>query len=106
MGEAYGGEWLVRAMPTGEGAGLLFAAAAARGVAAMIAESGGIGQLEADAVARHVNGVQKILRTVGVLDGEPARASQPRVLNRFEWVPSPFEGPFRCAGPLGGPARK
>src|SRR5205823_5909266 len=62
MAEAYGAEWLVRAMPSGERAGLLFAAAAARGVAAMIAESGGIGQLEADAVARHVNGVQNILR--------------------------------------------
>src|SRR5437762_7358860 len=79
-------------MPSGERAGLLFAAAAARGVAAMIAESGGIGQLEADAVARHVNGVQNILRAVEVLDGAPARVSPPRVLNRFEWLRSPFEG--------------
>src|SRR2546422_2985916 len=106
MAEAYGAEWLVRAMPTGERAGLLFAAAAARGVAAMIAESGGIGQLEADAVARHVNGVQNILHAVGVLDGEPARAARPRVLNRFEWLRSPYEGIFRCAVHVGDRVRK
>src|SRR5437868_13046922 len=106
MAEAYGAEWLVRAMPSGERAGLLFAAAAARGVAAMIAESGGIGQLEADAVARHVNGVQNILRAVEVLDGAPARVSPPRVLNRFEWLRSPFEGLFRCAVHVGDRVRK
>src|SRR5256886_2056075 len=79
MAEAYGAEWLVRAMPTGERAGLLFAAAAAPGGAGLIAESGGIGQIEADAVARPVNGVQNILLTVGLLDGEPAHLSPPRV---------------------------
>jgi predicted deacylase len=96
----------VKGQPTGERPGLLYAAAAARGVAAMIAESGRIGQLEADAVARHVNGVQNILRAVGVLDGAPARVAQPRVLNRFEWLRSPFEGLFRCAVRVGDRVRK
>jgi hypothetical protein len=106
MGDAYGAEWLVKGQPTGERPGLLYAAAAARGVAAMIAESGRIGQLEADAVARHVNGVQNILRAVGVLDGAPARVAQPRVLSRFEWLRSPFEGLFRCAVRVGDRVRK
>lgn len=105
MADAYGAEWLVKGQPTGERLGLLYAAAAARGVAAMIAESGRIGQLEADAVGRHVNGVQNILRAVGVLDGEPARVAQPRVLNRFEWLRSPFEGLFRCAVHVGDRVR-
>ncbi|TMC30307.1 MAG: hypothetical protein E6J27_03605 [Chloroflexi bacterium] len=106
MADAYGAEWLVKAMPTGERSGLLFAAAAARGVAAMIAESGRIGQVEADAVARHVDGVQNILRTVGVLDGEPARVAPARVLNRFEWLRSPVEGFFRCAVRVGDRVKK
>src|ERR687887_1986067 len=51
MIDAYGAEWVVKAMPTGERPGTLYAAAAARGVAAMIAESGRIGQVEAAALA-------------------------------------------------------
>ena len=101
MINAYGAEWVVKAMPTGERPGTLYAAAAARGVAAMIAESGRIGQLEADAVTRHVDGVRNILRAVGVLDGAPAKVQPPRVLNRFEWLRSPFEGLFRCAVRVG-----
>ena len=106
MAEAYGADWLVKGQPTGERPGLLYAAAAARGIAAMIAESGRIGQLEADAVARHVDGVQNILRAVRVLDGEPARVAQPRVLNRFEWLRSRFEGLFRSAVRVGDRVRK
>ena len=60
----------------------------------------------ADAVARHVNGVRNILRAVEVLDGAPARVSPPRVLNRFEWLRSPFEGLFRCAVHVGDRVRK
>ena len=101
MVDAYGADWVVKAMPTGERPGTLYAAAAARGVSAMIAESGRIGQLEADAVARHVDGVQNILRTIGVLDGAPAGVRPPRVLNRFEWLRSPAEGVFRCAVRVG-----
>lgn len=101
MADAYGADWVVKAMPTGERPGTLYAAAAARGVAAMIAESGRIGQVEKDAVARHVDGVQNILRAVGVLDGEPAKVSRPRVITRFEWLRSPVEGFFRCAVGVG-----
>lgn len=101
MVDAYGADWVVKGMPTGERPGTLYAAAAARGVPAMIAESGRIGQLEPDAVARHVDGVQNILRAVGVLDGPPASVRPPRVLSRFEWLRSPFEGMFRCAVGVG-----
>lgn len=101
MCDAYGADWVVKAMPTGERPGTLYAAAAARGVAAMIAESGRNGLVEADAVARHVEGVQNILRAVGVLDGEPARVAPPREIVRFEWLRSPAEGFFRCAVRVG-----
>src|SRR2546425_1261133 len=106
MVNAYGADWVVKAMPTGERPGTLYAAAAARGVAAMIAESGRIGQVEEEAVARHVGGVQNILRAVGNLDGEPVSVPRPRVVNRFEWIRSPFEGFFRCAVRVGERVRR
>ena len=62
MVDAYGARWAVRALPSGERPGLLYAAAAARGVAAMIAESGRCGLLEEAAVTRHVRGVLNVLR--------------------------------------------
>jgi predicted deacylase len=105
MIDAYGAEWVVKAMPTGERPGTLYAAASARGVAAMIAESGRIGQVEPDAVARHVGGVQNILRAVGVLDGDPADVPRPRLLTRFEWLRSPVEGFFRCGVDVGARVR-
>ena len=94
MIDAYGVQWAVRAMPSGERPGTLYAAAASRGVAAMIAESGRCGQLEEDAVVRHVDGVLNILRTVGVLSGAPRAVEPPMLLERFEWLRSPHEGIF------------
>ena len=95
MINAYGARWAVKALPTGERPGMLYAAAAARGIPAMIAESGRCGQLEEEAVDRHVRGVQNILRTLGILSDAPAaQVSPPRVLTRFEWLRSQHEGIF------------
>ena len=76
--------WAIKTLPGGERSGLLYAAAAERGVAAILAESGRCGLLEEDAVVRHVTGVQNILRTLGILAGAPAAVAPPRMLNRFE----------------------
>jgi len=97
MMAAYGAAWSVRRLPIGERPGLLYAAAAERGVAAILAESGRCGLLEEDAVQRHVNGVLNILRTVGILAGEPASVAPPRLLTRFDWLRSEHEGIFHSA---------
>src|SRR5258708_36245761 len=77
---------------------MLYAAAAQRGVAAMIAESGRCGLVEEDAVVRHVNGVQNIWRTIGLLRDAPPRVVEPpTVLGRFEWLRSGVEGIFLCS---------
>lgn len=74
---------------------MLYAAAAERGVAAMIAESGRCGLVEEDAIARHVDGVQNIWRTLGMLvDAVPRAVSKPTRLSRFEWLRSEHEGIF------------
>lgn len=94
MANAYGARWAVKSAPTGERPGTLFAVAAQNGVAAMLAESGGRGQLIEEDVVRHVTGVTNILRTIGALSGRPERVTPPTVVKSFEWLRSPVEGIF------------
>jgi predicted deacylase len=106
MVDAYGVRWAVRALPSGERPGLLYAAAAERGVAAMIAESGRCGLLEEAAVVCHVRGVLNALRAAGVVGGRPRRVARPRVLDRFDWVRSPAEGIFHASVRVGQRVRR
>ena len=96
MANAYGARWAVKTAPTGERPGTLMAVAALNGVAAMLAESGGRGQLIEEDVARHVNGVTNILRTIGAISGRPERVAPPTVVKSFDWLRSPVEGIFHC----------
>jgi predicted deacylase len=96
MANAYGARWAVKSAPTGERPGTLMAVAAQNGVAAMLAESGGRGQLIEEDVARHVTGVTNILRTIGALSGRADRVEPPTVVKSFEWLRSPAEGIFHC----------
>lgn len=106
MAFAYGAPWAVKSAPTGERPGSLYAVAAGRGVASMLAESGGRGLLiEAD-VARHVRGVTNVLRAIGTLDGPTERVAPPTVVDSFEWVRSAHEGIFRPRVAVGDRVRK
>jgi uncharacterized protein len=96
MANAYGARWAVKTAPTGERPGTLMAVAALNGVAAMLAESGGRGQLIEEDVARHVTGVTNILRAIGAISGRPEQVAPPTVVKTFEWLRSPVEGIFHC----------
>jgi predicted deacylase len=96
MANAYGARWAVNSAPTGERPGTLMAVAAQSGIAAMLAESGGRGQLVEEDVVRHVNGVMNILRTIGAVSGRPESVEPPTVVKSFEWLRSPVEGIFHC----------
>ncbi len=96
MANAYGARWAVKSAPTGERPGTLMAVAALNGIAAMLAESGGRGQLIEEDVARHVTGVTNILRTIGAIRGRPERVAPPTVVKSFDWLRSPVEGIFHC----------
>lgn len=97
MANAYGARWAVKSAPTGERPGSLYAVAAQRGVASMLAESGGRGLLIEEDVERHVRGVTNILREIDVLAGGAESVPPPTVVRAFEWIRSPVEGMFRCA---------
>jgi predicted deacylase len=95
---AHGGaRWVTQVVPSGDRAGMLYGAAAERGVPAILAESGGRGLVEEEAVVRHVNGALNIWRTLGILSDEPpAPTTPPRLLTRNEWLRAEHEGIFDC----------
>jgi predicted deacylase len=65
-------------------AGMTATAAAQAGTRAVIAEAGGIGQLEESAVAMLADGVANALRVLGMLPGEPG-PPRSRDVGNFVW---------------------
>lgn len=73
--------------------GTTSAAAARAGVPAVIAEAGGCGLLEEEAVRLLTDGVGEALRRLGMLPGEPRPPREDlRTVGRFVWLRSTAEG--------------
>ncbi|HUG17016.1 MAG TPA: succinylglutamate desuccinylase/aspartoacylase family protein [Thermomicrobiales bacterium] len=71
-----------------------YTAAVAAGVPSIIAEAGGIGQLDAASVSLLKDGVLRVLADLDMLDDGPPPAASPTVLSSFEWLYSPVAGFF------------
>ena len=71
-----------------------FVAGAERGVPSFIAEAGGVGRLQLDAVELLTNGVLRVLNHVGVTNKDVPAANDPVLLNNFEWLYSEKAGMF------------
>ena len=67
-------------------------AAAEAGIPAIIAEAGGCGLLDEAAVQLLVRGVENVLRSLGMLPGEPEPAAGQRHVARSEWLRCSVEG--------------
>src|SRR3954464_6696557 len=65
--------------------GSLEGTTSAAGRRSVIAEAGGIGQLEESAVAMLVGGAKNALKHLGVLEGAP-EPSRSKLVTRFEWL--------------------
>jgi predicted deacylase len=91
---AYGLPYVVRTTRAGAPvSGTTSSAAAAAGVPAVIAEVGGRGLLEDDAVRTHLDGLANALRHLGMLPGEvTAPRARMRSVGRFVWLRSQEEG--------------
>jgi predicted deacylase len=70
------------------------AAAVERGVPSIIAEAGGVGQLERESVELLKTGARRLLHHIGVLAEGPEPAPEPTLLSSFEWLYSPAAGMF------------
>jgi len=73
--------------------GTTTSAAAAAGIPAVIAEVGGRGLLEEDAVGQHLHGLENALRQLGMLAGQPVSPrTDMRSVGRFVWLRCKGEG--------------
>ena len=65
-----------------------YVAAAERGVPAVLAEAGGVGQLQEDAVELLLDGVKRVMTHLGMVEsgGNAAQRAAATVLIAFEWV--------------------
>lgn len=88
---AFGLPYVVREEPAAGLAGMTCSAAARVGIPAVIAEAGGCGQLDPDAVDLLVEGTRNALRSLEMLPGpvSPPRADM-RLVGAFDWL--------RCRG--------
>ncbi len=93
IGRAFGLPYLIanRPQPGGLG-GTSVQAAAAAGVPGIITEAGSSGLLTEPETRMLVEGVENVLRHLGMLDGEPRQASSIVEIDRFTWMNSPAEG--------------
>jgi uncharacterized protein len=97
LATAYGLGYVIRQEPGPDRAvgGTTSTAAAEIGIPAIIAEAGGCGLVEADAVAAHVRGLDRVLAVLGMADG-PAPGAVPAAapvrLGRFLWLRSTSDG--------------
>jgi predicted deacylase len=93
MAVAYGADYVIRNPSTGGAVGgSTSEAAASIGVPAIIAEAGGRGIVEEDAVERHVAGIGNVLRSLRMLGGETAELRTVHHLDRFLWLRSEHAG--------------
>ena len=99
---AFGLPYVVRQAPEGGLAGMTCSAAAQAGIPAIIAEAGGRGQLEEDAVAMLVEGVRNALRSLEMLSGplRPPRQDM-RLVGAFDWLRCRGAGWWEVAADVG-----
>jgi predicted deacylase len=71
-----------------------YVAAAEIGVPAVLAEAGGAGQLEENAVALLTDGVRRVLRHLGMSNQSVSDVAAPAVLTAFHWIYSSNPGMF------------
>lgn len=71
-----------------------YVAAAERGIPSVLAEAGGVGQLQEDAVDELVAAVQRVMVHLGMLQTSPPAAAEPTVLSAFDWLYAKNAGMF------------
>ena len=85
LADAYDLDYVL-ATPADAVPGASYAAAAALGIPAIIAEVGQQGIYEQESVARHLQGLHNVLVHLKMRAGAEQRSHTPRVLKRFVWM--------------------
>lgn len=103
LAEAYG---IPRLIESSSVAGGTYAAAAQLGIPAILPEAGQVGQLDPDCERIHVEGIDNVLRHLGVLPGEPKQHPQPVTYRNFVWSRAEAPGFWRSAIRVGDQVQK
>jgi predicted deacylase len=90
LARAYGIRYVLR----GRVSGGTYAAAAHRGIPAILTEAGGQGLLEDGALQTHLAGLRNVMRHIGILPGAADHAGAITLLTEFHWVTSEHTGLF------------
>jgi predicted deacylase len=93
LARAYGIRYVVR----GRVRGGTYAAAAARGIPAILTEAGGQGVLDDRSLQIHLRGLHNVMRHAGIAPGDPDPVEPVIVLKGFHWVTSEHSGLFYSA---------
>jgi predicted deacylase len=88
MAKAFGIRYLVRSETTGS----VYSTAAAAGIPSILTEAGGQGIWTAEDVAAHTNGLNRLMRHLGMLEGPSPEAVECTLLDRFLWLRSEHDG--------------
>ncbi len=83
-----------------------FVAAAEMGVPAVLAEAGGVGQLQEEAVSLLTDGVRRVMRHLGMSQESVPDAATSQILTAFEWVYATNAGMFYPRGAAGDLVRQ
>ncbi len=92
---------LARLVVTATVGGSSYVAAALAGIPAILAEAGGLGQLDAEAVSQLRDGLTRVLVSLGMIAGPPLAERQIRQFNQFAWNRAEASGlwyPEKTAG--------
>jgi predicted deacylase len=95
----------IRYLVSSETPGSTFSAAARAGIPAILAEAGGQGIWTPDDVGLHENGLQRLLRHLGMTTGPAPAPVETTVLERFLWLRSEHDGFWYPAVPVGAEVR-
>ncbi len=88
MAKVFGIHYLVRS----ETPGSAYSAAAKAGIPSILAEAGGQGIWPAEDVARHTNGLSRLMRHLKMIEGPEPEALPYTLLDRFLWLRSEHDG--------------
>lgn len=86
--------------------GSTFSAASRAGIPAILTEAGGQGIWTAQDVARHVDGLDRLLRHLGMRAGPAPAGATCTVLDQFAWLRSDHDGFWYPAVPVGTSVRQ
>ncbi len=83
-----------------------FVAAAELGVPAVLAEAGGVGQLQEEAVTLLTEGVRRVMQHLGISRHSIPETAAPFLLTAFEWVYASNAGMFYPTAAAGDVVRQ